>query len=52
VWTSRGARRTLFDRAVVWLVKNRVLLAGITVLARAGAEVRNDELALVHAAVN
>ena len=52
MWTSLDTRRTLFDRAVVWLVKNRVLLPGITVLARAVAEVRSGELALVHAAVD
>ena len=52
VWNSLDPRRTLFDRAVVWLVKNRVLLPGITVLARAVAEVRSGELALIHAVVD
>ena len=52
VWNSLDPRRALFDRAVVWLVKNRVLLPGITVLARTVAEVRSSELALIHAVVD
>jgi len=52
VWNSLDPRRTLFDRAVVWLVKNGVLLPGITVLARAVAEVRSGEHALIHAVVD
>lgn len=37
---------------MVWLVKNRLLLPGITVLARAVAEVRTGELDLIHAVVD
>ena len=34
VWSSLEGPRALFDRAVVWMVGNRVLLPGITRLAR------------------
>ncbi|MFF4771619.1 DUF4158 domain-containing protein [Microtetraspora fusca] len=34
VWSSLEGPRALFDRAVVWLVNNRVLLPGVTTLAR------------------
>ncbi|MEU0375528.1 DUF4158 domain-containing protein [Streptomyces sp. NPDC006283] len=40
VWSSREGPRALFDRAVVWLVNNRVLLPGVTTLARMVAAVR------------
>lgn len=52
MWNSVDPRRTLFDRAVLWLVKNRVLLPGVTVLARAVAEVRSGEFAFIHAVVD
>jgi TnpA family transposase len=42
-WASEEGPRALFDRAVVWLVEQRVLLPGITVLARLVAEVRAAE---------
>ncbi|MCX5141873.1 Tn3 family transposase [Streptomyces sp. NBC_00338] len=43
VWASLEGPRALFDRAVVWLVDNRVLLPGITTLTRLVAEVRASE---------
>ena len=39
----------MFDRAVVWLVNNRVLLPGITTLARMVAAVRSEENDRLHA---
>ncbi|GAA4621992.1 Tn3-like element Tn3 family transposase [Actinoallomurus vinaceus] len=45
VWASVEGPRALFDRAVVWLVDNRVLLPGITTLTRLVAETRAQELA-------
>lgn len=46
VWVSNEGPRALFDRAVVWLIKHRALLPGITTLARLVAEVRVGEIAL------
>lgn len=46
-----GGPRALFDRAVVWLIGNRVLLPGITTLVRAVAEVRHEENDRLHAAL-
>ncbi|CAI7974465.1 transposase [Frankia sp. Hr75.2] len=48
VWTSTPSRRELFDRAVPWLLGERVLLPGITVLARAVADVRTVEQDRIH----
>jgi hypothetical protein len=42
--------RALFDRAVLWQIEHRVLLPGITVLARLVAEVRSVEHDRVRAA--
>jgi TnpA family transposase len=39
----------LFDRAVVWLLRARVLLPGISVLSRLVAEVRSGEYDRIHA---
>ncbi|TQN31697.1 TnpA family transposase [Haloactinospora alba] len=49
VWTTEEGPRTLFDRAVVYLVENKVLLPGLTVLARMVATVRREENARLHA---
>lgn len=43
VWSTTEGPRALFDRAVVHLVKGRVLLPGITVLTRLVGEVRRAE---------
>ncbi|MFF4986270.1 DUF4158 domain-containing protein [Streptosporangium saharense] len=40
VWLSNEGPRALFDRAVTWLRRKRVLLPGITTLARLVTEVR------------
>jgi hypothetical protein len=41
-WSSLEGPRALFDRAVVWLIGSRVLLPGITTLARAVAGIRQE----------
>ncbi|SOD67393.1 Phage integrase family protein [Streptomyces zhaozhouensis] len=51
VWSSLEGPRALFDRAVVWLVNNRVLLPGVTTLARMVATVRQEENDRLHAAL-
>ncbi|MEK8174158.1 DUF4158 domain-containing protein [Streptomyces sp. M19] len=51
VWSSLEGPRALFDRAVVWLVNNRVLLPGVTTLARMVAAVRSEENDRPHAAL-
>jgi hypothetical protein len=48
---TRDSRRELFDRAVLRLVEKRVLLPGISTLARLVREVQRDGLARVNAAV-
>jgi hypothetical protein len=47
-WACEDGPRALFDRAVLWLIENRVLLPGVTVLARLVAEVRAREQERVH----
>src|SRR5450755_1550968 len=49
VWALEEGPRALFDRAVLWLIEQRVLLPGITVLARLVAEMRAAEHARIHA---
>ncbi|MEE1768344.1 DUF4158 domain-containing protein [Streptomyces sp. JV185] len=49
VWSSLEGPRALFDRTVVWLTGNRVLLPGITTLVRLVAEVRMEEDDRLHA---
>lgn len=48
VWVSQEGPRALFDRAVTWLLRNRVLLPGITPLAYLVAEVRTGEQSLIY----
>ncbi|MFD5934779.1 DUF4158 domain-containing protein [Streptomyces sp. NPDC060333] len=48
VRASLEGPRALFDRTVVWLVDNRVLLPGITTLTRLVAEVRAAENAALY----
>ncbi len=43
VWALEEGPRALFDRAALRLIEQRVLLPGITVLARLVADVRADE---------
>ncbi|MFF8958679.1 Tn3 family transposase [Streptomyces sp. NPDC014894] len=52
VWASLEGPRALFDRAVVWLVDNRVLLPGITTLTRLVAEVRASENTALYRALD
>jgi len=51
VWSSLEGARALFDRAVVWLIGSRVLLPGITTLARAVAGIRQEENERLYAAL-
>lgn len=46
-----GGPHALFDRAVMWLVNNRVLLPGVTTLARMVAAVCQEENDRLHAAL-
>ncbi|WP_435802529.1 DUF4158 domain-containing protein [Streptomyces avermitilis] len=52
VWVSNEGPRALFDRAVTWLLRNRVLMRGLTQLARLVGEVRTGEQALIYSVVD
>ncbi len=49
VWNSVESRRAVFDRAVVWLIRHRVLLPGISVLSRLVTGVRSGEYDRIYA---
>jgi hypothetical protein len=48
MWALEEGPRALLDRAVLWLIEQRVLLPGITVLARLVADVRAGEYERIH----
>ena len=48
---TRDSRRELFDRSVLWLIGNRVLLPGISTLSRLVADVHRAELAAINQAL-
>lgn len=48
VWASLEGPRSLFDRAVVWMVEGRVLLPSLTTLMRLVAAVRSAENARLY----
>jgi hypothetical protein len=50
-WTQAEGPVALFDHAVVWLRRERVLLPGVTVLAKLVAEVREKADERLHATV-
>lgn len=52
VWATEDGPRTLFDRAVVHLVEKKVLLPGMTVLARVVTNVCKSENARLHASLH
>lgn len=45
---TRDSRRELFDRSVLWLIGNRVLLPGICTLSRLVADVHRAELSAIN----
>lgn len=50
-WTTTEGPRKLFERAAAWLLRHKVLLPGITTLAKRVAEIRDEQAQRLYAAV-
>ncbi|GAB3451230.1 Tn3-like element Tn3 family transposase [Streptomonospora sediminis] len=52
VWATEEGPRALFDRAVMHLLENKVLLPGLSVLSRLVSQVRKEENKRLHTALH
>jgi Transposase. len=50
-WTTTEGPRTLFDRSAAWLIRHKVLLPGVTTLAKRVAEIREEQATRLYGAV-
>lgn len=50
-WTTIEGPRKLFERAAAWLLRHKVLLPGITTLARRVGEIRDEQTERLYVAV-
>lgn len=50
-WTSTEGPRKLFERATAWLLRHKVLLPGVTTLARRVGEIRDEQTQRLYTAV-
>lgn len=50
-WTTTEGPRKLFERAATWLLRHKVLLPGITTLAKRVAEIRDEQTQRLYTAV-